>query len=266
MNDAAETVLYDVSDAVATITLNRPERLNAWSASLHTGYFTSLDRAAADPDVRVIVVTGAGRGFCAGADMDMLQGIGSADGDGDDDRRDESWAHTHAMSIPKPVIGAINGACAGLGFVHAMACDIRFAAAGAKFTSAFGRRGLVAEHGVSWTLPRLVGQAAALDILLSGRVFLAEEAKEMGVVNKVFAPEELMAATMEYAKDLAQNVSPKSMAVMKNQVYAHPDMAIEDALAETNVLMAESLRRPDFKEGVASFVEKRAPHFQPLEG
>jgi len=217
--------------------------------------------------VRVIVVTGAGRGFCAGADMDVLQGIGSgraepsADTGGDPD-----WKPTHAMTLPKPVIAAVNGACAGLGFVLALACDIRFAAAGAKFTVAFSRRGLIGEHGMSWTLPRLVGQAVALDLMLSGRVFLAEEAKELGVVNQVFPAESLLDETLAYAHDLAVNVSPTSMAVMKRQVYTHPSMSVDDALAESNRLMAESLRRPDFKEGVASFVEKRPPDFAPLDG
>ena len=261
-----DAVLYEVRDRVAVVTLNRPDRLNAWNADIHQGYFESLDRAAADPNVRVIVVTGAGRGFCAGADMDVLQGIGSgATGDIDSGSEVErtTWRHTHAMTIPKPVIAAVNGACAGLGLVHALACDIRFAAAGAKFTVAFSRRGLIGEHGMSWTLPRLVGQAVALDLMLSGRVFLAEEAKELGVVNQVFSPESLLAATLAYADDVAANVSPTSMAVIKRQVYTHPTMPLDDALAESNQLMNESLRRPDFREGVASFVEKRPPDFAP---
>ena len=264
-----EAVLYEVRDRVAVITFNRPERLNAWSPDLHQGYFESLDRAAADPEVRVIVVTGAGRGWCAGADMDVLQGIGRGEGAGAADssaRPAEDWPHTHAMTIPKPVIAAINGACAGLGFVHALACDIRFAAAGAKFTVAFGRRGLIGEHGMSWTLPRLVGQAVALDLMLSSRVFLAEEAAELGVVNRVIPAEDLMPVTMEYAGDLATNVSPTSMAVMKRQVYTHPALPVGEALAESNELMRASLRRPDFKEGVASFVEKRTPDFAPYTG
>ncbi|MDJ0771359.1 MAG: enoyl-CoA hydratase [Ilumatobacter sp.] len=260
----SSAVLYEVDDRVAVITLNRPDRLNAWSPDLHRGYFASLDRAAADPDVRVIVVTGAGRGFCAGADMDALQAIGEgADVHGRPGPDRTTWHHAHAMSIPKPVIAAINGACAGLGFVHALACDIRFAAEGAKFTAAFSRRGLIAEHGSSWTLPRLVGQSVALDIMLSGRIFLAEEAKELGVVNRVVAPERLMDETLAYARDLAVNVSPTSMAVMKQQLYTHPMMSIDAALAESNRLMEESVLRPDFKEGVASFLERREPSFAP---
>lgn len=263
----SDAVLYDVRDRVAVITFNRPDRLNAWSPDLHHDYFTSLDRAAADPDVRVIVVTGAGRGWCAGADMDVLQGIGDAGGFDEDaeprsDRKE--WKHTHAMTIPKPVIAAINGACAGLGFVHALACDIRFAAEGAKFTVAFGRRGLIGEWGMSWTLPRLVGHAVALDLMMSSRVFLAEEAKELGVVNRLCSPESLMDEALAYAADLATNVSPTSMAVMKQQIYTHPSMTIDDALAASIRLMEESVRRPDFKEGVASFVEKRSPNFPPL--
>ncbi len=269
MNDA---VLYEVRDRVAIITFNRPERLNAWNGDLHQGYFSSLDRAAAAPEVRVIVVTGAGRGWCAGADIDVLQGIGDAGGFGsDDDAVDlgpqrQEWKHTHAMTIPKPVIAAINGACAGLGFVHALACDIRFAAEGAKFTVAFGRRGLIGEWGMAWTLPRLVGQAVALDLMMSSRVFLADEAKELGVVNRVCAPESLMDEVLAYANDLATNVSPMSMAVMKEQVYTHPQMPLDEALTESIRLMEASVRRPDFKEGVASFVEKRPPDFQPLSG
>jgi len=253
-----DVVLYDVAEGIATITLNRPDRLNAWTGPMGRAYFDALDRAADDPDVRVIVVTGAGRGFCAGADMDMLQGIGEAGGTAGDR---ETRPHTYATTIPKPVIGAINGACAGLGFVHAMMADIRFAAEGAKFTTAFSRRGLVAEHGVSWVLPKLVGPAVAMDLLMSGRVFLADEAAELGVVNKTVPADELMSTVMDYARELADNVASTSTAVIKHQVWTHAEQSLADSLADTNELMARSLRRADFKEGVASFVEKRAPNF-----
>ena len=255
----ADAVLYEVQDKVALITLNRPDRLNAWYGDLARGYFGSLDRAVADPEVGAIVVTGAGRGFCAGADMDVLQGIGS--GDSGDDGPAETRDARYAMSLPKPVIAAVNGACAGLGLVHAVACDMRFAAAGAKFTTAFSRRGLIAEHGISWTLPRLVGQANALDLLMSGRVVLAEEAKELGLVNRVVAPEALLDETMAYAQDMAANAAPLSMAIMKKQVYEHPLLPLDEAMDESNGLMRASLKRPDFKEGVASFMEKRPPSF-----
>ncbi len=263
-NDTDAPVLYDEDDGVAIITLNRPERLNSWTGELGSGYFDALDRAAASTEARSIVVTGAGRGFCSGADMDMLQGIGGGAG-GDRPRlRDER--HDYALTIPKPVVAAINGACAGLGFVHAMMCDIRFAAEGAKFTSAFARRGLIAEHGVSYMLPRVVGPSNALDILMSGRVFLAEEAKEMGVVSRVYAPEELLDATISYARDLGTYSAPWSMAQMKRQVWGQLDMDRTSGLEESNALMAQSLKRPDFKEGVQSFVERRDPNFEPVTG
>jgi len=259
-----DAVLYDVQGRTALITLNRPERLNAWNGDLAAGYFGPLDRAAADPGVGAIVVTGAGRGFCAGADMDVLQGIGGGGGDGGGAR--ETRDATYALSIPKPIIAAVNGACAGLGLVHAVACDIRFAAEGAKFTTAFSRRGLIAEHGVSWTLPRLVGQANALDLLMSGRVVLADEAKELGLVSRVYAPEDLLAETMAYADDMATNAAPTSMAIMKHQVYNHPQLSLAEAMAESNGLMRASLRRADFKEGVSSFLERRPPSFEPVTG
>src|SRR5262249_50124568 len=150
-----------------------------------------------DPDVRVIVVTGAGRGFCAGADMGALQEVGKGASFGGSGK-----PQTFPLTIAKPIIAAVNGACAGLGLVHAPLCDLRFAAAGAKFTTAFVRRGLVAEHSISWTLPRLVGQANALDLLLSGRVFLAEEAAAIGLVNRVVEPAALLDTTLAYARDL----------------------------------------------------------------
>ena len=259
-------VLYEVDDGVAIVTLNRPERLNAWTGELGTGYFDALDRAAADPDVRAIVVTGAGRGFCAGADMDNLQGISSGqdEGSGDDAPQLRAERHDYALSIPKPVVAAINGACAGLGFVHAMMCDVRFAAEGAKFTSAFARRGLIAEHGVSWMLPRVVGPSHALDILMSGRVFLAEEAKDMGVVSRVIPREDLVSEAVSYARDLGRYSAPWSMAQIKRQVWGQLDEARSDALEESNAIMRESLQRPDFKEGVQSFVEQRDPNFEPV--
>ncbi|MGH7899004.1 MAG: enoyl-CoA hydratase-related protein, partial [Candidatus Binatia bacterium] len=153
-----DVVLRDLQDGVATLTLNRPERLNAWTPEMEIRYFGLLDEAAADPDVRVIVVTGAGRGFCPGFDMDALRDIGEGG-----EPRSSGKPQTHPLTIPKPILAAINGACAGLGLVQALMCDLRFAAAGAKFTTSFVRRGLIAEHGSSWMLPRLVGHARALD-------------------------------------------------------------------------------------------------------
>ena len=196
--------------------------------------------------------------------MGSLQDTADAGGIASDGRPRGSRKHTHALGIPKPVVAAVNGACAGLGFVHAAACDIRFAARGAKFTTSFSRRGLIAEHGLSWTLPRIIGPNRALDVLMSGRIFLAEEAYELGFLNGVVEPDDLMSHTLAYARDMVENAAPFSMATMKGQVYRHATWELDDALKESNKLMAESLTRTDFKEGVASFVEKRLPDFAPL--
>ncbi|MFL5886533.1 MAG: enoyl-CoA hydratase [Thermoleophilaceae bacterium] len=257
-----DVVLMEVEDRVAILTLNRPDRLNAWTPEMEARYFELLEECAADPDVRAIVVTGAGKGFCAGADMGSLQQIGEAGGIGEHRPRAQRFATT----IPKPIVAAINGACAGIGLVHALYCDVRFAASDAKFTTAFARRGLVAEHGMSWTLPRLVGHARALDLLMSGRVFLGDEAAQLGVVNAAFAGNEVLDKTLAYASDLAENCSPAAMAAMKRQVNADWTRELPDAIETANALMVESLGADDFREGVASFMEKRPPRFAPVGG
>ena len=259
----SEVVKRRVENGVALLTLNRPERLNAWTGEMERAYFGLLDDCATSDEVRVIVVTGAGRGFCAGADMDELQAIGE---DGLEQAADahDPRPQTFPLTIPKPIVAAINGACAGIGLVQALMCDIRFAAEGAKITTAFSRRGLVAEHGIAWILPRLVGPARALDLLLSGRVVLGAEAAELGLVNRALAPEALLDETLAYARDLAANCSPTSMARMKRQVYADLERGLADGLDEANRLMVESLTEADFGEGVASFLERREPRFAPI--
>jgi enoyl-CoA hydratase/carnithine racemase len=260
-----EVVTRSVDGGVAVLTLNRPDRLNAWTAEMKRRYFDLLEECAADGEIRAIVLTGAGRGFCAGADMDELRSIG----DGGIEARaalEDPRPHIFPLSIPKPLIAAINGPCAGLGLVHALMCDLRFAAAGAKITTAFSRRGLVAEHGISWILPRVVGPSVALDLLFSSRIVLAEEAKELGLVNRVIDPARVLAEAVEYARELAINCAPSSMATMKRQIYADLDRGLPEALDRANELMVASFARPDFTEGVASFVERRAPRFAPLAG
>ncbi len=259
----SEVVQVRVEDGVALLTLNRPDRLNAWTTEMEHEYFDLLESCAQDEQVRAIVVTGAGRGFCAGADMQQLQALGDGTLTESAEPR-ERRPQTLALTIPKPIIAAVNGACAGIGLVQALMCDLRFAAEGAKLTTAFARRGLVAEHGISWILPRLVGPARSLDLLLSGRVVLAEEAHELGLVNRVLAPDKLLDAALEYARELALNCSPASMATMKRQVYADLDRALPDALADADQLMLASFTAPDFVEGVASFVERRDPRFVTL--
>jgi len=280
----SEVVLKEVhDDGVAVLTLNRPDRLNAWTGELEQQYFGALRECAASERVRAIVVTGAGRGFCAGADMQSLQDIGaavggaggenggaSADGGAAGDDADahvaarEQTSQTFTLSVPKPVIAAINGPCAGIGLVLALMCDIRFVAEDAKLTTAFARRGLVAEHGISWILPRLVGPARALDLLLSGRVVLGREAVELGLCNRATPAETVLEETLAFAHELATQCSPASMAQMKRQVYAALEEPLANALAEADRLMLASFAEPDFAEGVASFLERRDPRFEPL--
>jgi enoyl-CoA hydratase/carnithine racemase len=259
----SEVVRSSVDDGVMLLTLNRPERLNAWTAEMQRDYFDLLGEAAERDDVRAIVVTGEGRGFCAGADMEALQEIG-AGGLEQAAAEQDTRPQTLPLGIPKPVIAAINGPCAGIGLVQALMCDVRFAASEAKITTAFARRGLVAEHGMSWLLPRLVGHAHALDLLLSARVVLGEEAARIGLVNRALPVERLLDETLAYARDLAASCAPSSMAAMKRQVYGDLERGLDDALARANELMVESLGAPDFVEGVSSFVERRPPRFAPF--
>jgi enoyl-CoA hydratase/carnithine racemase len=284
----SEVVLKELrDDGVAVLTLNRPERLNAWTSELEQTYFDLLRECAASAAVRVIVVTGAGRGFCAGADMQSLQAIGdvahgdchgaapngaATSGDAGQDavgngpalEQFEHTPQTFTLSVPKPVIAAINGPCAGIGLVQALMCDVRFVAENAKLTTAFARRGLVAEHGISWILPRLVGPARALDLLLSGRVVLGREAAELGLANRVTPAETVLEEALAYAHELATQCSPASMATMKRQVYEALSQPLEQALADADRLMLASFSGPDFVEGVASFVERRDPSFAAL--
>ncbi|MBA3655692.1 MAG: enoyl-CoA hydratase/isomerase family protein, partial [Actinobacteria bacterium] len=226
---------YDVSDGVAVITLSRPDRLNAWTARMEQEYRWLMADADADADVGVIVVTGAGRGFCAGADLgglDNMAAAGAYEAAGDRDRgvplttpgagvrADFEHPHTFPLGLSKPVIAAVNGPAAGVGFVLMCFADVRFAAAGAKFTTSFARLGLPAEHGVAWMLSRLIGPARAADLLFSSRVVLAEEAEDLGLVNRVLAPDELLPFTLDYARRMAAECAPSSLRTMKRQLYA----------------------------------------------
>ena len=267
-------VLYSVAERVATITLNRPARLNAWTGRMSLEYRQALAAAATDPGVRVVVVTGAGRGFCAGADSEALAGHaergrydagvgagGARPGYGVRPEFDADLAYH--FGIPKPVIAAVNGPAAGIGFALACYCDLRFAGAGAKLTSAHGRLGLPAEFGLSWLLPRLVGVTRAADILLSSRIFLAEEAAQIGLVNAVLPSDQLMDHVSAYATSLATGVSPASMAVTKQQLYrdllggADPATSIADAMDTMSSMMSGA----DYREGVAALRDKRPARF-----
>jgi enoyl-CoA hydratase/carnithine racemase len=270
VSDQQSPVLYDVRDSgVAVVTLNRPERMNAWGGGLASAFYRSMDAAEADPDVRVIVLTGSGRAFCAGADMgdlDTISGASESTGGDTDVTQLVGERHPHFVTdLRKPIVAAINGACAGIGLTQALMCDVRFAAAGAKFTTAFARRGLIGEYGISWILPRVVGWSAALDLLLSGRTFHAEEAADLGMVKEVTSPEDLMPRALAYAEDIAAHCAPTAMAVIKRQVY---DDALRDLVAtsaDAEKLMHESMQRPDFIEGITAFFEKRPPTFPALK-
>jgi enoyl-CoA hydratase/carnithine racemase len=268
-----QSLIYQVDDPVATIVFHRPDRLNALTGAMLLELTDAFGRAERDDSVVGIVLTGSGRGFSAGADMEMLSAASKGGGvagewrgetakPGDPDMGDDFRAgYAWMLSVRKPVLAAINGPCAGLGFVLAMLCDLRFAAPEAVFTTAFANRGLIAEHGVSWILPRLIGPSHALDLLWTGRKFGADEALRLGVVNRVVPQVELLVQARGYITDLARSSSPTSLRIMKQQVYRHLNLPLGPSLEESNRLMAESLTRDDFREGVASFLEKRPPRF-----
>ena len=274
-----EQIKYEVDGPAAVITLNRPDALNALTAIMLEEMKHALDQAERDESVVGIVLTGEGRGFCAGMDMNALDSRASG-GDGLDgperepleaDPGDKAMgenfqvAFSYIMAIRKPIIVAVNGACAGLGMSIALLCDMRFGSENTRFITAFAQRGLVAEHGQSWILPRLIGSGRALDLLWSSRKVDAKEAMELGLIDRILPHDELVPAAKQYIADLAAKSSPTSLMVMKQQVYRHLNMELGDALKETSKLMAESLDRDDFKEGVRSFIEKRPPEFDRIK-
>jgi enoyl-CoA hydratase/carnithine racemase len=257
---AGDQVLYSVDGGVCTLTLHNPERRNAWNLDMEERYFSLLDQADADPEVRAIIVTGSGTSFCPGLDTTRLSAVAGEGKLTIAARRPQ----TYPLRIRKPMIAAINGACAGIGLMQAAVCDVRFAARGARFSTAYARRGLPAEYGSSWVLPRLIGVEAALDLLLSARTFTAEEAKDMGLVSRLCDPDQVVVEAYAYAADLARNCSPRSMAAIRRQVYSDLSRTFSDSMVHTLATMQEFAKNEDFAEGVASFVEKRAPRFTPL--
>jgi enoyl-CoA hydratase/carnithine racemase len=255
--------------ATAVVTLNRPERMNALTRILEAELRDAIEQAGRDPEVRAIVLTGAGRAFCAGMDMDELEVLPP------EDIRAEQWMRPYDMNrradyqtrysyfpaAPKPIVCAINGAAAGLGLVLALYSDFRLASAQAVFATAFARRGLVAEHGIAWMLPRIVGHANATDLLLTSRKIDAAEALRMGLVNRVVAADALLPEALALARSLSTEVSPRSVRVMKQQLWEAPYQTLGEAVALANAEMVESLRSEDFREGVAHFQERRPARF-----
>jgi len=271
-----QETLYNVADRVATITLNRPDKLNAWTAIMEREVRSAIEEAERDENVRVIILTGAGRGFCAGADMSLLSSVAesgvdervrkqasssSTSGPVDGVRADFRKKYSYFPAVGKPVIAAINGPVVGLGLVIALYCDLRFASDAARFSTAFARRGLIAEYGLAWILPRLVGHANALDLLFSARMIDSAEALRMGLVNQIFPQDSFLAKVNEYARDVAANSSPRSTRIIKRQVYDAMFQTLEEAFDVAEREMLASLQCEDFKEGVAHFLEKRAPTF-----
>lgn len=269
------SIKYNVENQIATIMLSRPVRRNSWTGGMHREYREAIAMAENDPGVRVIIVTGDPEGgtFCPGADMEVLTGMAdkgtyrdgllpdmAKPGYGVRPEFDASFAYHFGLT--KPVIAAINGATAGVGLVLACYADMRFAAAGVKFTAAFSRLNLPSESGISWLLPRIVGVTNANDILMSSRVFLAEEALTMGLLNKVLPSSELMPHVRQYAKALVDNISPASLRMTKHQVYTDLHRPANVAVEEADKLLNAAINHPDAREGVTAFLEKRPAKWQ----
>ena len=268
---------YEVdAQGLATIWLNRPHRMNAWTGRLHTEYRYLLKRANDDSKVRAIIVTGVGKGFCVGGDSQALSGHAdrgayspgisediAKPGYGTDPRFDASFAYH--FGLDKPVIAAMNGPAAGVGLALACFADLRFAVPGVKFTTAHGKLNLPAEYGLSWMLPKIVGLGRANDLLLTSRVFTSDEALTLGFVNQIFEPEALMVQTREYVHQLIASVSPNSLRQTRWQIYKDLHRDVASAVIESERLIEDMAKEEDFKEGIAALVEKRPPKWPSAE-
>jgi enoyl-CoA hydratase/carnithine racemase len=254
-------ILVEARDKVGIVTLNRPASLNAWTPAMGTLYFNTLEHLAVDPKVNVILVHGAGRGFCAGADMKGLDNIAASGGKTPDRDHRQYW---YPLSIGKPIIAAIHGACYGVGFQQALCADIRFVARDARMSAPYAKRGLIAEIGTSWMLSRLIGTSHALDVLMSARVIDGGEAVAMRLANKVFDADVLFDKTFEYCAAMAAETSPWSLRTIKQQVYHDLMTTLQPAFDRSEEFLAQSLKGDDFVEGIAAFREKRPVEFPPL--
>jgi enoyl-CoA hydratase/carnithine racemase len=263
-------ITYEKSDRVAVVSYNRPERMNAWTGRMGEEARTAMLDADRDPQIGAIILTGAGRAFCAGADMQSLNNLAQGDelaGAGRPEPGTEeldpnfrgrfSWM----MALKKTVIGAINGPAVGMGFANALYCDIRVASDKARMGLIFTRRGLGIEFGSSWMLPRIVGIANAMDLAITGRLIDAQEAFRIGLVSKVVADTELMRAARALATEIATQCGPLGISHVKRLVYGHLFTDLATALADDDQSAVELLKSDDFKEGIKAFMEKRAPRF-----
>ena len=275
-----QEILVNTDKGVTTITLNRPDKLNAWTPTMGNEVKNAIEVAGQDKECRCIIVTGSGRGFCAGADMGGLKNRADGSGAkpievdmeikpykadkglGPDIIDDFEGRFAYMYNCPKPIIAMVNGACAGIGLIFTLYADLRFVNQDAKLTTAFASRGLIAEHGIAWMLPRLIGEANALDLLLTARIFKGDEAASMGLANKSLPTEELANYVNDYAENMAHKASPRSLAIMKRQIRASYSQTFIKSLEEANEQMLASFEEFDFKEGVNSFMEKRPPKFR----
>jgi enoyl-CoA hydratase/carnithine racemase len=277
-----ETLLYEVSDHVLTITLNRPDRLNAFTGTMMNELIAAFDAADADDDVRAIIVTGAGRAFCAGADLsegtktfDFAARGDRPDRQGTPQRPDGGIDYSHESvrdgggrvslriyECMKPVIAAINGAAVGVGATMLLPMDIRIASSDARFGFVFARRGITPEACSSWFLPRAVGISQAIEWTCTGRVFPAQEALEGGLVKQVVAPEALMDTARALAREIADNAAPVSVALARQMMWRMlgADHPMEAHKVDSRAIYARG-RMQDVKEGISSFLEKRPPVF-----
>jgi enoyl-CoA hydratase/carnithine racemase len=251
-------VLADRRGKVLLLSFNRPDRLNAWTPKLEDEYLDLLELAEVSGDIRAVVVTGAGRGFCAGADMTELN-----DAPSPPDRTEHPRPRTTPMAFTKPLIAAINGAAAGVGLAEALFCDVRFCTPEAKLTTAFARRGLIAEHGLAWILPRLIGHSRALDLLMSARVITGEDAYRIGLVDRLSPVDHVVEDAVAYAHEIAETASPTCVAIIKQQIRDATDTDFSSVVRRADTLRDEAMGRPDFAEGIRSYLERRPPHFAP---
>lgn len=270
--DFAE-IIYEKSDRIATVTFNRPEKLNAWTPKMGAETRTAMMDADRDPDVGAIIVTGAGRAYCSGADMGTLSEIsaGRASAGGGDGGRDQEWLkdaradyrnqYAYPLALKKPVIGAINGACVGLGFTTCLFQDIRIASDNARLGLIFVQRGLAIEHGSSWMLSRIVGVSRAVELAVTGRLVDANEALSIGLVHRVVPQAKLLETAREVAGHIAHKCSPLGVSEAKRLVYRHMFTDLATAIHDDDASMQMMTRSDDFKEGIKAFIEKRAPKY-----
>ena len=273
-------MLYAVADGVATITFNRPDKLNALTPPMLGQFFAHVDAAAADPAVRVIVITGAGRGFCAGLDLAVIgsgvggKGVGAppptaprpapqwGDDIGPDMSRFFAGGWNGLITSRKPTIAAINGPVFGWGFILSLHCDIRFAARSALFNATFARLGIPGEKNAAWLLSRLIGTARSADLLYSARRFDGAEAERLGIVNAVLDDDALMPHVAAYAANIVANSAPRSLAAIKAQIWTAQDDCYDQGFIASDLEQDRATQTADFREGITSLRDKRAPAFK----